>query len=255
MESNLMQLNPPTIEAEAAMSVEAFTEAVKAAAIQLSAGINAVWVLGTRAVKMAYGGSEYAHDFVEALLNNLPQDAARQTHDWLKKAGITVNRPLTGSKLYWLSSVDKELDGKTIKFITAKKPGDDGFGYVKEKALLYVKTTPPMALERKEGKPKAPTAVDKSIPAKNRAREVIVAAMKRTQKKDAEAAREINDLITQVDGQQSCMFNDHGERVKLEAVELKVLGAVLKAMNEGTINAETLLKVASGEYELAPVVS
>jgi hypothetical protein len=247
---NLMQPNPPAIVQEQVMSVEAFTEAVKAAAIQLHAGINAVWMLGQRAVRMAYGGSEYAHDYVLALLNELPQDAARQTHDWLKKAGIAVNRPLTGSKLYWLSATDASVDDKAVKLITVKKPGEDGFGYAKEKALLYVKTTPPMAIERKDAKPKQPTVVDKSVPAKNRAREVIVAAMKRVQKKDAEAAREINELINTADAMQSCIYNDHGERVKLEAVELKVLDAVLRAMNEGTIKADDLLKVASGEYEL-----
>jgi hypothetical protein len=246
---NLMQPNPPAIVQEQVMSVEAFTEAVKAAAIQLHSGINAVWMLGQRAVKMAYGGSEYAHDYVLALLNELPQDAARQTHDWLKKAGIAVNRPLTGSKLYWLSAVDAVIDDKAVKLITVKKPGEDGFGYAKEKALLYVKTTPPMAIERKDAKPKQPTVVDKSVPAKNRAREVIVAAMKRVQKKDAEAAREINELINTADAMQSCIYNDHGERVKLEPVELKVLDAVLRAMNEGTIKADDLLKVASGEYE------
>jgi hypothetical protein len=247
---NLMQPNPPAIVQEQVMSVEAFTEAVKAAAIQLHSGINAVWMLGQRAVKMAYGGSEYAHDYVLALLNELPQDAARQTHDWLKKAGIAVNRPLTGSKLYWLSAVDAVIDDKAVKLITVKKPGEDGFGYAKEKALLYVKTTPPMAIERKDAKPKQPTVVDKSVPAKNRAREVIVAAMKRVQKKDAEAAREINELINTADAMQSCIYNDHGERVKLEPVELKVLDAVLRAMNEGIVKADDLLKVASGEYEL-----
>lgn len=248
MEQNLMQ--PPAIVQEQVMSVEAFTMAVRAAATQLQSGINAVWNLGTRAVQMAYGGSEYAHDYVVALLNELPADAARQTHDWLKKAGITVNRPLSGSKLYWLSAVEKELDGKTIKFITAKKPGDDGFGFAKEKALLYVKMTPPMAIEKKDAKPKAPTTIDKSVPAKNRARDAIVSAMKRVQKKDAEAAREINELINVADNLQSCIYNDHGERVKLEPTELKVLDALLRAMNEGTVKADDLLKVASGEYEL-----
>jgi hypothetical protein len=246
----LMQPNPPAIVAESEMTLGAYTEAVKAAATQLQAGINAVWQLGTRAVKMAYGGSPYALQFAMALLNNLPADAARQTHDWLKKAGIAVNRPLAGSKMYWVSAVEKEVDGQPVSFITVKKPGDDGFGYAKEKALLYVKTTPPMAIERKDAKPKAPTTVDKSVPVKNRAREVMVAAMKRAQKKDPDAAREINEIINTVDSTQSCFFNDHGERVKLEPIELKVLDAVLKAMNEGTVNADALLKVASGEYEL-----
>lgn len=247
---NLINNAPIAIVQEQEMSVEAFTMAVKAAAVQLQSGINAVWMLGQRAVKMAYGGSEYAHDYVLALLNELPQDAARQTHDWLKKAGIAVNRPLTGSKLYWLSAVEKELDGKTIKFITAKKPGDDGFGYAKEKALLYVKTTPPMAIERREAKPKAPTTVDKSVPAKNRAREALVAAMKRVQKKDAEAAREINEIINTVDATQSCLYTAAGSRIKLEASELLVLDSLLTAMNEGRVKADDLLKVASGEYEL-----
>lgn len=247
---NLINMEAPAVVQEQAMSVEAFTEAVKAAATQLQAGINAVWVLGQRAVRMAYGGSEYAHDYVLALLNNLPQDAARQTHDWLKKAGITVNRPMVGSKLYWLSATDAVIDDKPVRLIIVKKPGDDGFGYAKEKALLYVKTTPPMAIERKEAKPKAPTVVDKSVPAKNRAREAIVKAMQRTQKKDPDAAREINDLINTVDAQQSCLYDAHGMRQKLADVELKVANRAVEAMNNGVIDAETILKVLSGDYKV-----
>jgi hypothetical protein len=250
MEQLMQPLAPTQVEQEVVMSVEAYTEAVKAAAIQLSAGINAVWTLGQRAVKMAYGGSEYAHDYVLALLNNLPQDAARQTHDWLKKSGITVNRPLTGSKLYWLSYKEDVIGDKTVKLITAKKPGEDGFGYAKEKAILYVKTTPPMALERKEAKARAVTTIDKSVPAKNRAREAIVAAMKRTQKKDPDAAREINDLITSVDDQRSCLYDAHGLRQKLADVELKVANRAIEAMNNGVIDAETILKVLSGDYKV-----
>ena len=247
---NLINSTPPAIEAQAEMSVEAFTAQVKQAAISLQSGINAVWMLGQRAVKSAYGCSPFAYDMVLALLNNLPHDAARQTHDWLKKAGITVNRPMTGSKLYWLSAAEKELDGAMVKIITLKKPGEEGYGYASEKAQLFVKTTPPMAMERKEGKPKAPTTIDKSIPAKNRARELIVSAMKRAQKKDADAAREINEIINTVDAQQSCIYDAGGQRIALQPVELKVADTILSAMNEGRIDAETLLKIASGEYKV-----
>jgi hypothetical protein len=246
----LINGTPVHAEVQAEISIEAFTAQVQAAATQLQAGINSVWLLGQRAVKAAYGCSPFAHDMVLALLNNLPQDAARQTHDWLKKAGILVNRPMTGSKLYWLSAVEKELDGQMVKVVTVKKPGEDGYGLASEKAQHYVKTTPPMALERKEGKPKAVKVLEG--PAKNRAREAIVAAMKRTQKKDPDAAREINEIINTVDAQQSCIYDAFGQRIKLEKVELKVLDAILGAMNEGKVNAETLLKIASGEYELAP---
>jgi hypothetical protein len=250
---NLINDAPTALVQEQVMSVEAFREAVKAAAIQLQSGINAVWNLGSRAVQMAYGGSQYAHDYVEALLNNLPADAARQTHDWLKKAGIAVNRPLSGSKLYWLSFkelVDPNGIAKPVKLITVKKPGEDGFGFAKEKALLYVKTTPPMAMERKDAKPKAPTTIDKSVPAKNRAREVLVATMKRVQKKDAEAAREINELINTADNQQSCFYDGLGYRQVLDKAELKVVNRAIEAMGNGVIDAEIILKVLSGDFKV-----
>jgi hypothetical protein len=186
------------------------------------------------------------------LLNNLPQDAARQTHDWLKRAGLTVNRPMTGSKMYWLSAVQKEvvIDGEkvVVDFITTKKPGEDGYGLAMEKALAFVKTTPPMAIERKEGKPKAQKVLEG--PAKNRAREAIVSTMKRLQKKDVEAAREINELINTIDDHELCLYDELGTRQKLAKVEYKVANTAIEAMNDGRIDAETLLKVLSGEYKV-----
>jgi hypothetical protein len=240
---NLINNVPPVIEQQVEMSVEQYTAAVQAAATQLQAGTNAVWQLGIRAVKMAYGGSQYAHDFVLALLNNLPQDAARQTHDWLKKAGITVNRPMSGSKLYWLSSVDRDMDGLTIKFITAKKPGEDGYGLTMEKAVHYVKTTPPMALERKEGKPKAVKVLVGA--AKNRAREAVVSTMKRLQKTDLDAARELNEFVTTMDNTVSAFYNANGLRQALDVKETLLVERLLSTLAKGDYDA-----ILAGEAEI-----
>lgn len=245
MEQLINLQSPSVLEQRVEMSVAEYTEAVKRAAGHFETGINMVWQLGTRAVKMAYGGSKYAPDFVAALLNNLPQDAARQTFDWLKKAGINVNRPQLGSKLYWLSISGTE----EAPIITARIPGSEGYGLVMEKALHYVKTTPPIAMERREGKGAKAVKV-LSGPAKNRANEAIIKAMKRLQKDDPDAAREVNDWLTTIDAQQSCLYDASGTRQKLADVELKVANEAISAINNGVIDADTILKVLSGNYKV-----
>lgn len=246
---NLQQVAPTSVVAEAEMSVEAFTAAVQAAATQLQAGINAVWTLGGRAVRMAYGGSPHAEKFVEVLLNELPADAARQTYDWLKKAGLAVNRPITGSKLYWLSSVESVINGQTVALITAKKPGEDGFGYAKEKALLYVKTTPPMKLERKEAKAKAPKVVNKAIPARQRAIEAASKTRQRLQKDDPEAAAELNELVTMAAETFSAFYDENGRRMRISEAECEMIRELLNR-RDSEEDREMIRKVISGEYEV-----
>ena len=244
----LQHFAPSAIEQQVEMTQEQYTAAVKHAADQIQSGINGVWGLGQRAVRMAYGASPHALAFVMILLNNLPQDAARQTHDWLKKAGITVNRPTAGSKMYWLTSTVRTIDGNEVELITTKKPGDEGFGLAKEKALAYVKTTPPMAIERKEGKAKSVKVLEGF--ARNRARDAVVATQKRLVKTDPDAARELNEFITHVDNEVSCLYDANGLRQSLAKVELTVANRAIEAMNEGRIDAETLLKVLSGDYKI-----
>lgn len=249
MDNELQLIQPlPALIAEQEMTVEQFKAAVSRAATQIQTGINAVWGLGIKAVKMAYGGSQYSHDYVEALLNGLPSDAARQTHDWLKKAGITVNRPVAGSKLYWLSFSTKKVGDDEVKFITSKKPGDEGYGLTMEKAIEFVKTRPPMAIERREAKPKGVKTLTGA--AKNRAREAMVKTMKRLQKDDLEAARELNEIITTVDNTVNAFYDVNGLRQSLDAHEEVLVRKVLSSVAMKSIDAETILKVLSGEYKL-----
>lgn len=245
---NLMQPTPPAIVAEAPMTVEQFTEAVKHAATQLQSGIMQVWQLGQRAVKMAYGGSEYAEGYTLALLNNLPADAARQTHDWLKRAGINVNRPIVGSKLYWLSGTTRKIDGKDVVLITAKKPGEEGYGLTAEKALLFVKTTPPMAIERKEGKAKTARVPEGLI--KDRARDAVVKTQKRLTKTDADAAKFLNDFISTMDDRVGVFYDDLGQRQKLDTPEVKLVQALLKGIATKSIPLTTLQLILSGDVDL-----
>lgn len=249
MEDNLQLIAPTQQTVEAEMTVEQFTAAVQRAAAQIQSGINAVWTLGQKAVKMAYGCSPFAAQFIEVLINELPKSAQAPTFDWLKKAGITINRPLPGSKLYYCSRTDAKVDDRDVHLVTVKKPGQDGFGLAKERAIEYVKTRPPMAIEKKEAKVKPVKVIEG--PVKNRVRDVLVKAMKRVQKDgDAEAAREINDLITTTDANESCLYDANGLRQKLEKVELKVASKAIEAINEGVIDAETILKVLSGDYKV-----
>lgn len=238
----------PAIVVEVEMSVEAYTAAVQRAATQIQSGINAVWGLGQKAVKMAYGCSPFAGKFVEILINELPKSAQAPTYDWLKKAGIEINRPLPGSKLYYCGGTESVIDGKPVTLITTKKPGQDGFGLAKERAIEYVRTRPPMAIEKKEAKVKPVKVIEG--PVKNRVRDALVKTMKRVQKDDAEAAREINELITNTDLMESCIYDANGMRQKLEKIELKAALKVVEALNEGAIDAETLLKVLSGDHKV-----
>jgi hypothetical protein len=251
MEDNLQLIAPASVTVEAEMSVEQFTAAVRRAADSIQTGINGVWTLGQRAVKMAYGCSPYAAKFIEVLINELPKSAQPPTFDWLKKAGIVINKPLPGSKLYYCGGVERVMveGGDAVQLVTVKKPGDDGFGIAKERAIEYVKTRPPMAIEKKEAKVKPVKVIEG--PVKNRVRDALVRTMKRVQKDgDADAAREINDLITTTDANESCLYDANGMRQKLEKVELKVASKAIEAINEGTIDAETILKVLSGDYKI-----
>jgi hypothetical protein len=244
----LQQIAPTAQIAEVEMSVEAYTAAVIAAANAIQTGINGIWTLGQRAVKAAYGGSVHAPAMVLALLNNLPADAARQTFDWLKKAGLTVNRPQVGSTLYWLSTKPAKVNDVDVELITAKKPGDEGFGLAKEKAIEYVKTTPPMALVRKETKARAPKVLVGA--AKNRAREAVVKTLKRLQKEDPDAARELNDFVSTVDDLNSCLYDAQGQRMKLEATEMLLVRRLLKVIDEQSVPIATLDAVLSGDVEI-----
>lgn len=255
---NLQQLAPeplPAIVSEQEMTLEQFTARVQVAATKIQSGINDLWGLGQKAVKMAYGASPFAAKFIEVLINELPKSAQAPTFDWLKKAGIEINRPLPGSKLYYCSGAEREIDGKVVQLVTTKKPGQDGFGLAKERAIEYVKTRPPMAIDKKEAKVKPVKVIEG--PVRNRVRDAMVKLVKRTQKDDPEAAREINDLISTVDNLESCLYDANGLRQKLEKVELKVATKAVEALNEGVIDAETILKVLSGEYKvvLEPVGS
>lgn len=249
MEDNLQLIAPTQQTVEVEMTVEQYTAAVQRAAASIQSGINQVWTLGQKAVRMAYGASPYAAKFIEVLINELPKSAQAPTYDWLKKAGIEINRPLPGSKLYYCGGREAEIDGKTVQLITTKKPGEDGFGLAKERALEYVKTRPPMAIEKKEAKVKPVKVIEG--PVKNRVRDALVRTMKRVQKDgDADAAREINDLITTTDANESCLYDANGLRQKLEKIELKVAHKAIEAINEGTVDAETILKVLSGDYKV-----
>lgn len=247
-EQQLITQPLPAIVAEQEMTLEQFKARVAQAAVQIQTGINAIWGLGIKAVKMAYGGSGYAKPFVEALLNDLPADAARQTFDWLKKAGITVNRPNPGSTLYWCSTVEKKVGDTMVEFITTKKPGEDGYGLAMEKAIEFVKTRPPMAIAKKEAKPKPVKVLTGA--ARNRAREAMVKTMKRLQKDDLEAARELNEIITTVDNTVSAFYDVNGLRQSLDNHEEVLVRKVLASVAMKSIDAETVLKVLSGEYKV-----
>lgn len=247
MEDNLQLMQPTAIVAEAEMTLEQFKAQVQQAATQIQSGIFRVWDLGQRAVRMAYGASPYAHDFMLCLLNDLPADAARQTHDWLKKAGIAVNRPMPNSKLYWLSGTERKIDGKDVTLITTKKPGEDGFGLAKEKALLYVKTTPPMAIEKKDAKPKGIKVLEGA--AKDRARKALEGAKKRLDKDDPQAAAVLNDLLADVGEKQAAFYDENGLRMRLDEAECKLIRDVLAARDNAEVR-EMIRKVATGEYEV-----
>lgn len=249
MEDNLQLMQPTAVVAEAEMTLEQFQSQVQVAATRIQSGINMIWDLGQRAVRMAYGASPHAAAFVLCLLNDLPADAARQTHDWLKKAGITVNRPMPNSKLYWLSDVERKIDGKDVKLITSKKPGEDGFGFAKEKALLYVKTTPPMAIEKKDAKPKGVKVLEGL--AADRARKALEKTHDRLKKDDPIAANILNDAIGLMGDMKSAFYDATGQRQALDEKEVKLVDSVMRCIANNDANLDTLLKVLSGEYEVA----
>lgn len=187
-----------TIETQSAIKVwndNNFHEFVDSVAKRLANSAVDLWKIGQQCVYKAYSSADGGQAFVQYALDTLPEFARKALVVYFKKAGILVNAPVQGSKRYTIPN-KCVLDPKH-----------------QSKAFEFVRTTPVMAIEQREGKKaKAPkvlagTAFERAREALEKAHKSLIERMK---KDDPDAAALVNNLLVEV--QENVYFDNRGRR-------------------------------------------
>lgn len=166
------------------------------------------WKLGQQMVYRAYGSTDDHSEMFTAIINSLSPALQDALYRYLKRAGVNASRPAVGSKSFIVGGV---LDRGN-----------------QEAALSYVRVYPPLALERKVVKAKAPKVLNGT--AVERARTSVSKLIERVKRDDPEGAAALNEMLQQHD---SCVFDAGGNKVLIDSDELGLIEAMINLRTEG----------------------
>jgi hypothetical protein len=210
------------IETNSAIKVWAdqnFHQFVDSLARRLANDAVDLWKVGQQAVYKAYSSADGGQAFVQYALDTLPEFSRKALVVYFKKAGLLVNAPAQGSKRYTVPA-KCVLDPKH-----------------QAKAFEFVRTTPVLSIEQREGKKaKAPkvltgTAFERAKEALSKAHKSLIERLK---KDDPEAGALVNNLL--VETQENVYFDAKGRRNALSKDQVELIELILSGEADVTVS-------------------
>lgn len=189
---------------------KAFHDGVMSIAAKGAALAEKLQGLGAEAVRAAYANADC--EKAQFMLDNLPQYMRKPLASWLRRAGLNILFPVTGSARFDVQGV---LDQKR-----------------QSKAFEFVEKTPVLVIEAEIKQPKKEKPLEGTP--EDRASKAVAAIVSRLREKDPETAALINEAWA--GSPKLCLINAQGGIRYLTPEDYEVCEALLQK-REGILRA------------------